>query len=251
MRKRFRFLIGGFRSARHLDRNPSYRRLEKLPEVSTVIDVGVGDQGSPFLYSRFPMAFFVSIDPLHECSEILDQYLGEGRHVFIQTAVGSEESEETISVSAKPSRTSLLERVQHDDKSKATEERTITIRRLDGIIDGVEWDLGPLKTPILLKVDTEGFELECLLGAPKMLDKCSYVILEVPLTDNFNNSYRFSEIIGFMSQSGFEVFQVLKAGNNNADLLFSRVGDPIRRQWSYGDASQQPSSMPGLEELND
>lgn len=45
---------------------PGYYRLDKLPLLSTVIDIGVGHQGSPFLYKRFSDANFISIDPLRE-----------------------------------------------------------------------------------------------------------------------------------------------------------------------------------------
>lgn len=216
------------------ERHPSYARLRKIPAVATVIDVGVGDQGSPFLYSRFPDSFFISIDCLFEAAEAVKRHLPESRSYFVQTAVGAENSETNFQVSAKPSRTSLLERFKNDWSSAPVEERITTIRKLDDVIEEFESLMGSLEMPLLLKIDIEGYELECLRGATRVLSKTSYIILECPLTDNFENSYSFSDLVGFMAKHSFELFQVLKAGNNSMDLLFTRANSPLRQIWTYG-----------------
>lgn len=216
------------------DRHPRYTRLTKIPSVATIIDVGVGDQGTPFLYSAFPEAFFVSIDPLIEAARAVGQLLPESRSFFVQTAVGSEESEVSFHVSSKPSRTSLLRRVKDDASSASVEKRMTRIRRLDDVTQEAESSLGSLKQPLMLKVDIEGYELECLVGATRTISQASYVLVEAPLTENFENSYRFSDLIGLMANNNFEVFQILKAGNNSIDLLFARADSPIRRMWTYG-----------------
>lgn len=226
----------GTRFDARLDKQPSYARLGKIPAMSTVIDVGVGDGGSPFLYSHSPNAFFVSIDPLGECARAVERHLSKDQSVFVQTALGSKDTEATIRVSRKLSRTSLLNRVKHDENSYPTEERAIKIRRLDVVVEELEQAQKFLKAPILLKIDVEGYELECLRGASVTLERCAFVILEAPLTENFAGSYKFSDLIAAMSEKGFEVFQVLKAGNNSIDLLFGKVDDPLRRIWSYGQA---------------
>lgn len=233
-------------TSRHKNACPSYGRLKKLPEIGTVIDVGVGDQGSPFLYSRFPNARFISIDPLTEAAMAVKRYLPSAENPFIQTALGAKDiASIKVEVSRKASRTSLLQRVQHDGMSQPVEERQITVRKLDSVMNELGYTLDAVSctldeprhsigTPILLKIDTEGYELECLRGAEQTLTIVSYVLLEAPLTLNFTNSYTFSEIVAFMAERQFEVFQILKAGNNNVDLLFCKSEDPLRRDWSYG-----------------
>ena len=37
-------------------------QIERLPEIDTLIDVGVGELGTPELYDRFPNAKLVLID---------------------------------------------------------------------------------------------------------------------------------------------------------------------------------------------
>ena len=41
-------------------------QLKKLPEIDTLIDIGVGDIGTPMLYERFPNQKLILVDPLDE-----------------------------------------------------------------------------------------------------------------------------------------------------------------------------------------
>ena len=208
---------------------PGYYRLDKLPPLSTVVDVGVGHQGSPFLYTRFSEANFISIDPLHEAEQAVQKRLGSSKGHFIQAAVGTKRQLIEFQVSETPSRTSLFERTQHDHNSLPMETRQAQMDCLDSLLQGIE-----IKRPALLKVDIEGGELDCLQGGKETVDAVDYIILELQLTRNFRGSYRFSEVIAFMAQRQFEPFQVLKAGNNTIELLFSQADDPIRETWAYG-----------------
>jgi len=208
---------------------PGYHRLDKLPGISMVIDVGVGHRGSPFLYTRFPQAYFISIDPLREAEEILHKYLNSSNSRFIQAAAGKERRDIEFQVSRVPSRSSLYDRVQHDTNSMPVETRKAQMDLLDNLLRGVE-----IQSPALLKIDIEGGELDCLIGGEETVKSVDYIVLELPLTCNYRNSYRFSEVIAFLAECNFEVFQTLKAGNNSIDLLFSRNDDPIREIWSYG-----------------
>lgn len=136
---------------------PGYHRLDKLPPLSTVIDIGVGHQGSPFLYTRFTDADFISIDPLQEAEEAVQEKLGSNSSRFIRAAVGRTQQSIELKVSQTPSRTSLLERTKHDSHSRSTETRRA---------------------------------------------------------------------------------QILKAGNNTVELLFSQADDAIRETWAYANTEE-------------
>ncbi len=209
---------------------PGYHRLDKLPPLSTIIDVGVGDEGSPFLYERFKDAFYISIDPVAESENAVKQHLKDAQSVFIEKALGSEIGVIELEVSNKTSRTSLYERTEYDSKSEITEKREVLIDTLDRVISDFK-----IKSPSLLKIDTEGGELEVLRSGKKTLKKIDYVVLELPLTKNFENSYTFSDAILAMRENGFEVFQILKAQNRTADVLFCKSDDKIRQEWAKDD----------------
>lgn len=218
------------RKTRKFGSTPGYHRLEKLPSLSTIIDIGVGDEGSPFLYERFDDAFYISIDPVAESEEAVNEHLSSDQNVFIEKALGSSTGEIELEVSNKTSRTSLYERTDYDSKSEITEKRMIELDTLDRVISDHD-----IQSPSLLKIDTEGGELEVLKGGKKTLEKVDYVVLEMPLTKNFENSYTFSDAILFMKENGFEVFQILKAHNRNSDVLFCKSDDTLLEEWAKND----------------
>ena len=41
-------------------------QLTKLPEIDTLIDIGVGNEGTPDFYERFSNSKLILIDPLEE-----------------------------------------------------------------------------------------------------------------------------------------------------------------------------------------
>lgn len=209
---------------------PGYHRLEKLPQLATIIDIGVGDEGSPFLYERFQDAFYISIDPVAESEEAVKKHLGSDQNVFIGKALGSEKGTIELEVSSKASRTSLLERTDYDDKSEITEKREVEIDTLDNVVSSYD-----IKSPSLLKIDVEGGELEVLKSGMETLKQVDYVVLEMPLTINFEGSYSFSDAVLFMKENDFEVFQILKAHNRNSDVLFCKSDDKIREEWAKND----------------
>lgn len=100
------------------------------------------------------------------------------------------------------------------------------------ILDSLLQDMEIMR-PALLRIDIEGGEFDCLLGGEKTMTKIDYIVVELPLVNKYKMGYRFSEVISFLAERNFEVFQVLKAGNNNIEMLFSRVDDSIRDTWVY------------------
>jgi len=216
-----------------IDSVPGYHRFRVLPPIATVIDVGVGHEGSPFLYQSFPDAFFISIDPLRECQKAVERHLPMERSVFVETALGSEESSITIGVASMPSMTSILQRKNDDELSQAIEMREVPVRCLDEVIETV-MDGRLIERPVFLKVDTEGYEMEVLKGAEKTLQLADYVMLETPLAEHVQGSYSLEEAVAFMDSQGFSVFQIIDAAVDLVDLLYVRKDDPIRETYVYG-----------------
>ena len=127
--------------------------LDRLPEVRTLVDVGVGDNGTPWLWKRFSGAKLLLVDPLRECRP--DPMPPNAS--FVEAALGAEERNATINIAPRVSQSSLLERTALTHKGAPVEKREVRMRRLDDVVEG--------EPPFGLKIDTEGYELEVLTCA--------------------------------------------------------------------------------------
>jgi FkbM family methyltransferase len=180
----------------------------------TVVDVGAG-RGTPQLYEAFPTSFQVLIEPLKEhepdLQNILKQY--EGRYFL--TAVGSSNRRSTITVEPRPHMSSFLERTAKTSTSDPTDKREVPVTTLDTLME--EHNLQP---PFGLKIDTEGFELEVIKGAPKFLRKTQFVIAEVSITKRFVEGYSFSEFTEAMNRNGFFLWDLMTIRRRFVDAVF-------------------------------
>jgi FkbM family methyltransferase len=90
------------------------------------------------------------------------------------------------------------------------------------------------KAPTFIKIDVQGAELEILKGAPKTMEVCEVIQLEVALLNYNEGAPTAAEVITFMDQSGFAFFDVagfvrpLDKHLIQLDLLFVRKTSKLR-----------------------
>ena len=103
------------------------------------------------------------------------------------------------------------------------DQKNIQIKTLDEVMDDKK-----ILEPILIKIDVQGFELEVLKGAEKILAKTNHLILEVSETEIYQNQPLSSEIITFLEDRNFKILnQTTKTKNNlsnslQGDVLFQK-----------------------------
>jgi hypothetical protein len=105
-------------------------------------------------------------------------------------------------------RSSIYERsnlTKVDENKHPTQKKRINVLTLDHIIKDKDY-----KEPFGLKVDTEGFELEVLKGGEKFLKKTEFLILEMSVAKRFNNSYSYRELIDYLYDHDFILYDVLE-----------------------------------------
>lgn len=189
--------------------------LALLKDVESVIDVGVME-GTFILYNSFPNANLFLIDPLIESQQMVQFRLTDRDYKFFNCAVGNKEGHIQIDVQSNLRESSILKRVT---RLKPVTQRKINIKKLDSLLPQMQ--LG--KT--LLKVDTEGYELNVLRGAKETIKKCNYIICETNVRPRFENSYKFEDMILFMLENKFRLKAILNAPKslNCIDILFERV----------------------------
>lgn len=190
------------------------RELSQINNISTIIDVGVME-GTFKLYNSFPNAKLLLIDPLIESNTNVKAKIGTRLYKFYNFGAGSKKANLKINVNGNPRESSILSRT---DPSNILERRKITVKRLDDICNS------EVIGPAILKIDTEGYELEVLSGAPEIVKKCDYIICETSIVQRFEGSYEFEDMIKFMDSNGFKVKAILHAPKlcRCLDILFER-----------------------------
>ncbi len=184
-------------------------------DFAHVIDVGVAD-GTPDLYARFPDAYLDLFEPHphyqeHLAATILKQRAGR----LHRMGLGSRDGSASLFLKGRTGSTFAADRGQGQVE--------VPVRRLDQVLTPAD-----IRRPSLLKIDTEGFELEVLKGATGILPHIDCIVSELHFTSP--QMYRPRDLISCLEQHGFEMTEMLDfhAGNGRiwcADFVFRRIAD--------------------------
>lgn len=192
---------------------------------NTVVDVGV-NYGTADLYAAFPDAKFLLIDPHEVNFQACMRRFPHLTYDFMPCAAGSQPGKVSFNVSRVSGHSSVVHRV--DPATGHTQElKEVDVVRLDDALIG-----GGYQPRYGIKIDTEGFELEVLKGTERILADVEFIIAELQVKRIFRDSYRFSEVVQFLGERGFELFDVLNARGrspNHLDCLFLPHGHPQLR----------------------
>ncbi len=111
----------------------------------------------------------------------------------------------------------------------------LRMNTLDSLIEGVE-----LSGTLLMKLDVQGFELEILKGGKKALGASEVVIMEASLLEYNEGAPLFADVVAFMRQEGFEVYDF--CGQNRretdqalfqTDVVFARRESGLRARRKF------------------
>jgi FkbM family methyltransferase len=203
--------------------NADYLRRLRF-EPRTLVDVGVGRGIAP-LYQAFPEAHLVLVDPIRECEPVMQQVLATRPGDYVVAALGDREGSLSIYTDRVDlEKCSFRFRQPIERNEKGYGRREVPVTTLDALMD--RYDLTP---PFGLKIDTEGYELDVVMGAERFLARTDFVIAEVAVADRFEKGYTFAAFVAAMDARGFAVRDVLEIGRASnsevtfLDLVFIRV----------------------------
>ena len=115
---------------------------------------------------------------------------------------------------------------------------TVEADTLNSILSDVE-----IKPGSLLKIDTEGIEMEVLKGAENTLNKFSSVITEASVLKRFEDSCEFPDLINYMGGRGFKMRNVLAAPVDKRGLISG--GDLLfETQSKRAERAKRPEQKP-------
>ena len=123
---------------------------------------------------------------------------------------------------------SVLEQVQN----KAPIAESLPMRTLDSVVDERK-----MTGPILLKADVQGYELEVLRGANQTLQNTEVILLEVSTLPYNIGAPLFAEVVAFMAERRFLVYDLCHLHRRQSDdtafqvdVLFARAGSTLRSE---------------------
>jgi len=106
-------------------------------------------------------------------------------------------------------------------------KKVVKLVRLDDVAAGVI----PADAPLLLKIDTQGYEGEVLKGAEQVLARSVAVHLELSLLPLYEEAPSLVELVTYLESRGFELFGLLPVFRDDRDGRLLQVdGIFIRRR---------------------
>jgi len=194
-----------------------WKQINKLPNVKTLIDIGVGPNGTPNLYKRFIKSKLILIDPLDEARNYAKKLSKYRNVLFYQNALGKVDGEGVdFNIQKELANSSLLKVSKINYKSNVVKKKRLILQKLDTLLMNKK-NLGSIG----IKIDVEGFELDVIKGASKTLKKSKFLIAEVRHNHiSFKKLYKLHEFINLMYKNHFILTMILTAKPFIADLCF-------------------------------
>ena len=199
-----------------------------------IIDVGAAKGTYPLL-NKFKKSFFIWIEPLVEFEKGLKRLKKAYKGDYIIAAAGKISGKGIINVHDDLYGSSLLK--EKDGKIADGIQREINMINIDSIIEKYNITEG---SKVFLKLDVQGFELEVLEGAFRMLQYCEAVMLEVSFFNFQESAPDFYDIVQYMKKCGFVAYDIINGLNrplDNAlaqkDILFVKEKGIFRQSHKF------------------
>ena len=184
-------------------------------DFAHVIDVGVAD-GSPDLYARFPNAYLDLFEPVPEYHGHVERNVLSKRSGRLhKMGLGSSDTTAELFLKGRTGSSFVADRGRGSI--------TVPVRRLDGVLNPED-----IRHPCLLKIDTEGYELEVLRGAENLLPSIDCIVAEVSF---YTPDCLPHDLIEHLRVRGFSFteildFHVAPTHMAAADFVFRRLVPP-------------------------
>lgn len=214
--------------------------LEKLKRCGFnpkwILDVGANTaEWSRIAKAIFPAAHCFLIEPQIEMQPALEKFCRDfPGSKWILAGAGAELGELPLTVWEDLAGSSFLPAIG-SESGASNPRRTVKITTIDQLITDQK-----LPLPQLVKLDIQGFELEALKGATQLFDRVETFILEVSLFPFLPGQPIFDQVISFMRNRGYVVYDFpgfsrrpLDGALGQCDVCFVREHSFLRANTSW------------------
>jgi FkbM family methyltransferase len=195
----------------------------------TIFDIGA-NQGQFTIASmnRFPEANIYAFEPISEVLLKFKNNISGNDRVRVYNCAVGDTCGEIIFYSNKYSHVSSAlvinekNTIPNYDQSATSRIKIKTIK-MDDILDDIS-----IISPVLLKLDVQGYEREVIRGARRLLQKVDYIIIETPFVKLYEDQPLFNEINTLLNEHNFKLVAPIDfyEGNNlqiiEIDFLYKK-----------------------------
>ena len=182
-------------------------------QIDLILDVGanIGQYGK-LLRRLGYKGKIISFEPLSSAYSQLQAVSNQDSlwEVAPRTAIGNEDSQITINISANSQSSSVLNILDShlDAASNSTyvDSEKVKLHRLDTIaLDYLKQDADS----VFLKIDVQGFEKQVLEGATNILPQIKGIQTEMSLIPLYQGQLLYQETIALLDELGYELYSVI------------------------------------------
>lgn len=204
-------------------------------QIDTVLDVGAntGQYARLLRRSGFGgrIVSFEAIPEVH--AQLVVAAAGDRAWTVAPcAALGSRNGEVDIHVARNSVSSSVLPvhraHLEVAPDSVYVDQRRVCMARLDGI--AMPLLVGPGE--LMLKIDTQGYEREVLLGATELMGRIAALQVELSLATLYEGAPGFTPMVAFIENLGYELFSIVPGLRNpQTGRLLQVDGFFVRRAW--------------------
>ncbi len=184
-----------------------------------IIDIGANYGGwSRVAKSIFSEANFLLIEPQEEMRPFLDRFCAQNPGSrWVQAGAGAEVGELDFTIWDDHQGSAFLS-PEVRGMTRHSRHRTVPVITLDSIIAKQTFPM-----PNLVKIDVQGFELNVLQGAIRLLQQTEMFIVEVRFVDPEGKRPTFYKVVEWMEAYGYRIHDLFDVGYHPADGTLSQV----------------------------
>lgn len=198
---------------------PSIEHQKEISKLNfkTVIDVGANNgQFASLVLKTHPNSKIICFEPQIEPFNNLSKIFKNSKIKLFRLACGSKNKTIKMNISNQNDSSSILDIGRHQihyfPDTYLKKKEVIKVAKLKEIIN-----LNKQTKPILLKIDTQGYELEVLKGSE--LKYVKYILIECSFIKFYKNQPLFKEINKFLKKKNFYIFKCYNQTLDNKDKI--------------------------------